>query len=439
MVEKNNSDELQQANLSDSQWCCSTQLVNGGVKSWKTTMFVAVILLAGAAAAAEEAAKQVDQTLKKIPTKNTQADTELPDPAKPGPYPVGVTTMLLVDHSRTDANIGGPRSLMTEIWYPATDDSRGLPKNRLIDFYLKGTNLGLIVGLKIGMNIDIMKLDKTFRNFAVRDARVRDGVFPLLLFSHGNGGMRSQSVFWCEHMASHGYIVMSPDHTGNSSVTTIDGRVVGYNKEGREQSAIDRPRDLSFLINAMERMNKGGDSRFLGKVDLEHIGVAGHSFGGYATTSIADHDRRVDAIAPMAYVAPTRENYDCPVMVVIATEDATIGLLGNNRIRKYYEESKGPRYLVEFVNGGHYSFTEMFQFNPTFGDGIGTGTRITNGEPISYTPMEVVFSLTNGYTTAFFGRYLKGLAGYDAYLSTNHQPDELIVKSSVPKTQYSPE
>ena len=69
----------------------------------------------------------------------------LPDPEKPGPYPVGVTTMLFVDHSRTDEATKGPRSLMTEIWYPATDDSKDLPKNRLLDFYLGGKNLGLLM------------------------------------------------------------------------------------------------------------------------------------------------------------------------------------------------------------------------------------------------------------------------------------------------------
>ena len=363
------------------------------------------------------------------------AAQDLPDPEKPGPYPVGVTTMLFVDHGRTDAVTGGPRSLPTEIWYPATDETRDLPKNHLLDFFGKGKYPEVAMLLKLAFNADLVALDKTFRNYGVRDARVREGVFPLVLFSHGNGGLRSQGVFWCEHMASHGYIVVAPDHVGNCLVTVVDGKLIPFNDNegGRGQSSQDRPKDLSFLIDVMDRLNKGGDSRFFGKVDLEHIGVAGHSFGGFTSTWMADTDPRVDAIAPMAGVGRTRVRYDCPAMIVLATEDDTLGLEGNERVRKYYEESKGPRYFVEFLNGGHYSFTEMFQFNPTFGDGVGTGKRTTNGQPVTYTPMEVVFPLTNGYTTAFFGRYLKGLTGYDAYLSVNHRPEELIVKSDVPK------
>ena len=277
-----------------------------------------------------------------------------PDPEKPGPYPTGVTTTLLVDPSRTDPTTNGPRTLVTEIWYPATDDSRGLPKNRLLDFFFKGTDPTIGAVLKLAFNTDLEVLDKTFQNFSVRDARVRDGIFPLILFSHGNGGLRMQNAFWCEHMASHGYIVVSPDHTGNCGITSIAGELVPYNPQGRDQSATDRPKDLSFLIDVMERMNKGADSRFFGKLDLEHIGVAGHSFGGYAATAAADQDPRVDAIAPMAAVARERTRYDCPAMMLLATEDDTIGLDGNERIRTYYNESKGPRYLIEFVNGGHY-------------------------------------------------------------------------------------
>ncbi len=360
------------------------------------------------------------------------AEAALPDPEKLGPYPAGVTTMLLVDHSRTDPATNGPRSLMTEVWYPATEDTRGLPKNRLLEFFNKNKTPEFALLLQLAFGVDMAKADERFKNVAVRDARIRDGVFPLLLFSHGNGGLRMQNAFWCEHMASHGYIVMAPDHTGNCAVTFIDGEMVLFqdDDEGRTRSKTDRPKDLSFLIDTMERMNKGGDSRFFGRVDLEHIGVAGHSFGGYTCTWVSSQEPRVDAIAPMAGVAGERTNYECPVMLLFATEDDTLGAEKVELIRRYYEESKGPRYYVEFKNAGHFSFTEMYQLKADFGDGVGKGKRIVSGEPIDYLPMETAFTLTNGYAAAFFGKYLKGLDGYDGYLGANHNPDELIVKSA---------
>src|SRR5436190_6928268 len=62
------------------------------------------------------------------------AATEVMEPRQPGPYPVGVTTTVFVDPSRTDAATKESRTLVTEIWYPATDDAKSLPKNKFTDF-----------------------------------------------------------------------------------------------------------------------------------------------------------------------------------------------------------------------------------------------------------------------------------------------------------------
>lgn len=349
-----------------------------------------------------------------------------------GPYSVGVTTTVLVDNSRNDDATKGPRTIMTEIWYPSNDLAKQFPKNKFSDFMLKGEHAGIAMAVKMAFKIDLAEIDKTFQNNAFRDAPVADGQFPLIVFSHGNGGFRMQSTFWCEHLASHGYIVVSPDHTGNAAATVVDGKLVIHNSSAREQSAIDRPLDVSFIIDTMTKWTAGADSRFTGKVDVEKIGVGGHSFGGYTSTLIADADDRVDAIVPMAAVSPDRTTFDTPVLAIIATEDGTIKAAGNKVIRDYYDDSKGPRYSVEFINGGHYSFSDMGQIQPDFGDGIGKGTRITNGEEITYTPMDQIIRYTNGYTTAFLNKYVKGEsdAEHDEYLSTNQGPKGLILHQS---------
>ena len=356
-------------------------------------------------------------------------DESLPDPEAPGPYPVGVTTMTFVDHSRTDPLTNGPRTLLTEIWYPAADETRDLPPNKLSDFFLRGHSPELALILFAGFGVELSEADAAFDNFAVRNARIREeGAFPLLLFSHGNGGLRMQNTFWCEHLASHGYIVMAPDHTGNCAITFINGELVvmDSSREARERAAEDRPRDLSFLIDEMDNMNRGNDSRFLGRVDMERIGAAGHSFGGFTCTWLINEDARVKAIVPMAGVAESQPGATCPVLLFIATEDITLGAERVANIRDYYDNAQGPRYSVEFTDAGHFSFTEMYQLKPDFGDGVGHGKRITDGTPIDYPPMEAVFPLVNAYSTAFLGKYLKGQDGYAAYLNENHAPEDVI-------------
>ncbi|MCP4644060.1 MAG: hypothetical protein GY851_26695, partial [bacterium] len=265
-----------------------------------------------------------------------------------------VTTMLLVDPAREDPASGGTRMLPTEIWYPATDDTRDLPKNELFDFF-QGKAPLLSPVLKAAFGADLLAANKIFQNFAVRDARGRDGKFPLVVFSHGNGGLRMQNAFWAEHLASHGYIVAAPDHTGNCAVTFINGKLIPFadSDEGRTLAAKFRPQDVSFVIDTMTHMHKGGDSRFTGRIDLDHIAVSGHSFGGYTSTWVADEDPRVDVIIPMAGVAKDRQGCKIPALILFAAEDDTLGNEGVARIRQYYAACQGPRYSVEFVNAGH--------------------------------------------------------------------------------------
>src|SRR5207253_154436 len=108
------------------------------------------------------------------------------DPTKMGPYPVGVTTIELVDHDREDSLTAGPRTLLTEIWYPATDDSKDLPRNKFSDALVRGTNPELNKLVEKFLKVKLDEVDKRFKDDSVRDARIRDGKFPLIVFSHGN-------------------------------------------------------------------------------------------------------------------------------------------------------------------------------------------------------------------------------------------------------------
>ncbi len=364
----------------------------------------------------------------------------LSDPRKPGPFPVGVTTMELVDPNRDDAYTKSKRTLLTEIWYPATDDTKNLPKNSFTDFFMRGQNDEMNKMLEKFFKVGLSELNKKFKNKAVRDARMRDGKFPLIVFSHGNGGIRAQNSFWCDHMASHGYVVMSADHTGNCAASVVNGKVYPYNVGRMMVSAADRPKDVSFMLDQMTKMNGGTDSRFAGRIDLEKIGVAGHSFGGFTSAAIIESDPRVKAIIPMTPVWQTRTNFTTPVLIFLGTEDKTIGLLGNAAIRKRYEESQGPHYLVELPDGGHFTFTDMDQVDENFGDGIGKGVRITRpGEEITFMPIDVAHEITNAYSLAFFGVYLKGQTGYRTFLDSNQYGEKIIYKSEVPDAPPVPQ
>ena len=382
--------------------------------------FLAVVLALGFLCALPGAAQQVR------------------DPEQWGPYPVGVTSLQLDDASRPDAELGGFRPLRTEIWYPAVDAARSLPKNLYSEFLLRGVAPESIAvaeealgGYRKGLTIP--ELDRTYRNIAVRDVQVRDGKWPLVVFSHGSGGTRVGYVYFTEFLASHGFIVMAADHIGNSRFTIVNGRVVKAGGPRAQASAKDRPKDVSFLIDSMTRMNAGSDSRFAARVDLDQIAAAGMSFGGSTTENVVEQERRVKAGIMLAPGGPTgdRTNYSTPIFMMIGSEDATLKEAGNARDRAYYEASKGPRYFLEIKDAGHFTFTSVDQYNPNYGDGIGKGKRITVADQeVTYLPPEESHKMIDAYALAFLSVHVRRQAGYHAFLERNHYTDKVIYKYS---------
>lgn len=97
----------------------------------------------------------------------------------------------------------------------------------------------------------------------------------VLVFSHGNGGTRYQSYFLAEHLASHGWIVVAPDHEANTALT--------YSAEAVPEAALRRPLELSQSYDLLLE-----DSELAGCLDASAgYAVGGHSFGGYTTLAAA--------------------------------------------------------------------------------------------------------------------------------------------------------
>lgn len=361
-----------------------------------------------------------------LATRGASSPAKVPEPLSAGPFPVGVTRTVFVDKSRTDNITKGPRTLVTEIWYPAADDSRGLPKNKYSDFMPGGLTPELDVMIKAAYRMSISDIDKMYWNESVRDAKVRKGRFPLIVFSHGNGGTRFQNTFWCDYMASHGYIIVSADHTGNARVTIIDGKPILYQASERAQSAKDRPLDMRYLLDQMTEWDKGADKRFAGHIDTGRACAAGMSFGSYTAIAVADQEPRFKAVIAMSGAPDTHTNLGVPSLRMIGTEDRTISEAGNARVREHHAKHTGPSYLLELKNGGHYSFTDMFKINKSFGDGVGTGKRRATNEPFEFTAMEPTYKIVNSYSVAFLGYYLKGEKEYASFLHENRWSDILI-------------
>jgi predicted dienelactone hydrolase len=261
-----------------------------------------------------------------------------------GPHAVGVRTLELEDVARSHASLPQARPVTTEIYYPTTEAAiAGVPED-----------IAIVLGIPLIAT-------PTFR-----DVERAPGRFPVVLFSHGNDGVRFQSLFFCARLASHGFVVVSPDHHGN---TLLDD-FVGIDDP---DAATNRPLDLSFLLDELALFDADPASFLYEGVDLDKVGASGHSFGGYTTWAVAGGpfalgtftDARVKAILPQA---PASNFFDDAFFATVEVPTLTIG--GNlDETTPFEPEQQRPFDLLsagasvvglaELDDAGHITFADF--------------------------------------------------------------------------------
>ncbi len=267
-----------------------------------------------------------------------------------GPFPIGVRTLPLVDPARSHVTTAGPRPVVTEVYYPSTEAAvAGLPRD-----------IVRVLGIEI------------VATPAFRDVDAAAGDFPLIVFSHGNGGLRFQSFYFAAHLASHGFIVVTADHHGNTFIDAAVGVVDAA-------SAVNRPLDVTFLIDTFLAFDALGAHFLEGRVDESKIGVSGHSFGGYTTFAVAGGpfalgtftDPRVDAIFPQAPAAFGFDeaffaSIDIPTLIVGGSIDETTPFETDQQ-RPFDHLPSGASVvgLAKLEGGGHFTFSDFCEVDRT--------------------------------------------------------------------------
>ncbi|MGK7918315.1 MAG: alpha/beta hydrolase [Prochloraceae cyanobacterium] len=112
----------------------------------------------------------------------------------------------------------------------------------------------------------------------------REGKTPVVVASHGLASNRQLFEKLGKNLASYGYVVVAPQHPGSDSIYLQD-MLQGYYRDVFNLNAfIDRPLDISYVLDELERRNA---TDFEERLNLESVGLIGHSFGGYTALAIA--------------------------------------------------------------------------------------------------------------------------------------------------------
>ncbi len=344
-------------------------------------------------------------------------------PIAPGPFEVGVATITLPDPERP---------LTVDVWFPL--DAGVDVATLALEQYT------LLPGV-------YYESPTAFAATAEQMAADPFGSgFPLVVYSHGSGGLRYIHSAYTEAIASNGYIVVAADHTGNTAVDRLAGNV-----DDPEQVTHQRPLDVGRLIDAFTDPTDPVVGAWAAGVDADHVAVTGHSLGGYTSiamvTGIDDQfgsiapDPRVDAIVLLApavlprLLAPERlATISVPMMVLVGSDDITTPVDPN--LTTLWESTVGtPAYRIVLNAAEHQSFTDVCEYQaaiPTLANvpDIVTETIDTyavEGCSPGDMPDERVNQITITYAVEFLDQIFKGAEPID--FTQVAAPDDVIVAS----------
>lgn len=177
------------------------------------------------------------------------------------------------------------------------------------------------------------------------------GPYPVVMFSHGSCGYKEQSIFLTPYLASHGFVVVAPDHTGN---TIADLPACGT-PPVQALSFLERPEDIRFALDWALGQSATPGNLLSGALDAGRIGMMGHSFGGLTTYLVAERDPRIRAAAPLAAAVPGEPVLTVPSLTMLGEIDSVVS---NARIREAYDLALPPKLLVSIGDAGHYAFSD---------------------------------------------------------------------------------
>jgi len=275
-----------------------------------------------------------------------------PDPMAWGPFPVGVTTIWLTDPARTEDD-GSQREIPVEVWYPAASRDGEMRSYAIADFVPESRLVAEGIDASSLPILDSSSLDDVPGDFA-------HGPYPLVVFSHGNGSMRLQSLFFTEYLASHGYVVAAPDHVGNTLYEMLAPDSGGATSSMLE-SLVGRPEDIALIV---ERL-RGSDD--IVPVSDGPWGMSGHSLGAVTTLRVA---AELDDVAVAVAQSPAdislallgtgeeADDLEMPIFLQAGTEDRILNY-EENAVPTFAALASGPTLMGTYYNAGHFSFTDL--------------------------------------------------------------------------------
>ncbi len=252
-----------------------------------------------------------------------------------GPHPVGVTTL--------DLGSAGPvfGERFATVYYPA--DPAHLAGH--VPFsYAEASTLPTSYQAILPAKYDQVTTIHAFTD----PPASRKGPYPIVLFSHGDGGERLLYSSLLAGIASWGYVVVSADYLERGLAAYV--LQTGDHSTPAHDSAV-----MASSLAAVEQASENPASVLYDSSDPSRIAAVGHSSGGGTAFDALDGAGVATAVG-WAPVSPTGTPSTKPVMLIGAEGDTVVP---PSQVRKTFNAFKGPKALVEISGEGHNTYTDI--------------------------------------------------------------------------------
>jgi len=322
---------------------------------------------------------------------------------------IGRKAVVLKDISRIDPISKSTREILISIYYPSEPLDN---KPKYTTLFEPCVPLAVDMLCNMGVNREyISNLETGVFNNARINMTTKN--CPILFISPAFGVVRDMYSFCVEHLVKNGFVVITIGASHESIFSTFpDGRFIQQSQEISEIDSVDikywkellelRVEDIRYVLsNVEEALDSVRGLRTI--VDINTMGIMGHSLGGAAAYEVLKGDKRVKAcimLDPSFHLITvnTDERGSAPLLVV-RQEKCTSEELGNEVSQE----------LLPLLLKGFNNLHKSSPVNSAFIKLHGADHMTFSDIPIHYEDngIELKHSIINMYICAFFDEHLK--------------------------------
>ncbi len=196
---------------------------------------------------------------------------------------------------------------------------------------------------------------------------------PVILFSHGLGGSREGNPYLGRHWAGRGYVVVFTQHAGSDRAVWENAprheRVERLKAATGVKQSMDRIYDIHTVLDQLPTVES-----LKGRIDMERIGMSGHSYGGGTTQAVSGQrfgtrsgeDKRIDAALVMSPSFPQRwkagasfSKVRIPWFLMTGTKDGSpipTEMKPEQRQKVYDHLAEGDHLMLVLKDAEHHAF-----------------------------------------------------------------------------------